>query len=46
MVRYIYLNAHSNVMVNNHMYVDTVFFAQNDSNNIMKFCTPYAELPV
>ena len=46
MVRYVHLNAHSNVMVNNHIYVDIVFFTQNDSNNIMKFGTPYAELPV
>jgi hypothetical protein len=43
MVRYV---AHSNVMVNNHMYVDIEFITQNDSNNnIMKFGTPYAKLP-
>jgi len=34
-------------MVNNHIYVDIVFFTQNDSNNnIMKFGTPYTSLPV
>jgi hypothetical protein len=33
-------------MVDNHTYVDIAFFIQNGSNNIMKFHTPYAELPV
>lgn len=46
MVRYVHLNAHSNIMVNNHTNVDIAFFTQNDSKNIMKFHTFYAELPI